>query len=140
MWRFAWQGLVTRPTRTALAILGLTIPIVAILGLFSLTQGIRSLMGDTLAKMNGLMVLRANAPAPVFSDLPAALADTLRRVPGTRIVGPEVLKLCPLHRGPQPDGPSRGGDADLARTTAAIAAFAESILLEGMQLLRNTCI
>lgn len=48
MWRFASLNLITRPLRTLLAVLGLTIPIVAILGLFSLTQGIRSLMGNTL--------------------------------------------------------------------------------------------
>ena len=71
MWRFAWQNLITRPTRTFLAVLGLTIPIIAILGLFSLTGGIRTLMGNTLAKMNGLMVMRANSPAPVFSEVPA---------------------------------------------------------------------
>ncbi len=58
MWHFAWQNLVSRPLRTILAVVGLTIPIVAILGLFSLTHGIRSLMGNTLASMNGLMVMR----------------------------------------------------------------------------------
>ena len=58
----------------ALAVLGLTIPIIAILGLFSLTNGIRTLMGNTLARMNGLMVMRANSPAPVFSEVPESMA------------------------------------------------------------------
>ena len=92
---FAWQNLITRPTRTLLAVIGLTIPIVAILGLFSLTHGIRTLMGNTLARMNGLMVMRANSPAPVFSDLPASMVDELRKIPGSRIVAPEVWKICP---------------------------------------------
>ncbi len=133
MWRFAWQNLVTRPTRSLLAVMGLTIPILAILGLFSLTQGIRSLMGNTLARMNGLMVLRANSPAPVFSDLPASLANDLRRLPGTRIVGPEVWKICPPIEGRNflaraaADMLTRKGDN-------RFSAFAESILLEGMQL------
>ncbi len=95
MWRFAWLNLITRPTRTGLAVLGLTIPIVAILGLFSLTNGIRSLMGSTLERMNGLMVLRQNSPAPVFSDLPESMADELRKVKGTRVAAPEVWKLAP---------------------------------------------
>src|SRR5271156_2346788 len=95
MWRFAWQNLITRPTRTLLAVLGLTIPIVAILGLFSLTHGIRTLMGNTLARMNGLMVLRANSPAPVFSDLPATRRDEPRKAPGWRIVGQEAWKTSP---------------------------------------------
>ncbi len=92
---FAWQNLITRPTRTFLAVLGLTIPIIAILGLFSLTHGIRTLMGNTLARMNGLMVMRANSPAPVFSDLPTTMVDDLRKIPGSRIVAPEVWKICP---------------------------------------------
>ena len=62
MWQFACQNLITRPTRTLLAVVGLTIPILAILGLFSLTNGIRNLMGHTLARMNGLMVMRATHP------------------------------------------------------------------------------
>src|SRR5208337_3648694 len=39
MWGFAWQNLITRPSRTALAVDGLTIPILASLGLFSISRG-----------------------------------------------------------------------------------------------------
>jgi putative ABC transport system permease protein len=92
---FAWRNLITRPTRTFLAVIGLTIPIVAILGLFSLTHGIRTLMGNTLQRMNGLMVMRDNSPAPVFSDLPASMVDDLRKIPGLKKVAPEVWKMCP---------------------------------------------
>ena len=95
MWTFAWQNLVTRPTRTALAVLGLTIPLLAFLGLFSLSGGIRHLMGDTLASMQSLMVLRENAPAPVFSDLPPDVGDALRKLPGVRVVAAEVWKVAP---------------------------------------------
>src|SRR5881628_582152 len=95
MWSFAWKNLVTRPTRTALAVLGLTIPVLAFLGLFSLTGGIRHLMGDTLAGMDNLLVLSANAPAPVFSDLPPGTGDALREVPGVRVAAAEVWKVAP---------------------------------------------
>ena len=133
MWRFAWQNLITRPTRTMLAVLGLTIPIIAILGLFSLTNGIRTLMGNTLAKMNGLMVMRANAPAPVFSEVPESMADDLRKIPGTRIVAPEVWKISP---------PIEGRNL-LARVASQMltgkgdqrfSSIAETIMIEGMQL------
>ena len=133
MWRFAWQNLITRPTRTLLAVVGLTIPIVAILGLFSVTHGIRTLMGNTLAKMNGLMVMRANSPAPVFSDLPASMVEDLRKIPGTRIVAPEVWKICP---------PIEGRNL-LARAATKLftgkgadrfSSFAETIMIEGQQL------
>src|SRR3954454_4465241 len=95
MWSFAWQNLVTRPTRTALAVLGLTIPVLAFLGLFSLSGGIRHLMGDTLSSMQNLMVLRDSAPAPVFSDLPPSTGEILRKVPGARVVAAEVWKVAP---------------------------------------------
>jgi putative ABC transport system permease protein len=95
MWAFAWQNLITRPSRTALAVLGLTIPVLAFLGLFSLSGGIRHLMGDTLAGMQNLMVLSANAPAPVLSDLPPGTGDALRKVPGLRVVAAEVWKVAP---------------------------------------------
>jgi putative ABC transport system permease protein len=116
-----------------LAVLGLTIPIIAILGLFSLANGIRTLMGNTLARMNGLMVMRANAPAPVFSDLPESVGDELRTVPGTRVVAPEVWKISPPIEG-------RNLVAQAAtkfitgRGDERFSTFAETILIEGMQL------
>ncbi|HKM53952.1 MAG TPA: hypothetical protein VJY33_11120, partial [Isosphaeraceae bacterium] len=48
MWGFAWQNLITRPSRTTLAVVGLTIPILASLGLFSISRGIRDLVGGTI--------------------------------------------------------------------------------------------
>jgi putative ABC transport system permease protein len=58
MWAFAWQNLITRPSRTTLAVVGLTIPVLAFLGLFSISQGIRDLMGNTLGKTE----LRGSTP------------------------------------------------------------------------------
>jgi putative ABC transport system permease protein len=105
MWSFAWQNLITRPTRTALAILGLTIPVLAFLGLFSLSEGIRHLMGDTLSSMQNLMVLRENAPAPVFSDLPPGTGEAIKKVPGVRVVAAEVWKISPPIDGKGGGGP-----------------------------------
>jgi putative ABC transport system permease protein len=95
MWTFAWQNLVSRPSRTALAVVGLTIPVLAFLGLFSVTRGIRDLIGNTLGKIQGLMVMRDNSPSPVFSELPADFAKKLREVRGARVVAPEIWKIAP---------------------------------------------
>ncbi len=133
MFLFAWRNLITRPTRTLLAVVGLTIPILAILGLFSLTHGIRTLMGNTLARMNGLMVMRANSPAPVFSDLPASMVDELRKISGARIVAPEVWKICPPIEGR--NLLARAATQMLTRKGAdRFSSFAETILIEGQQL------
>lgn len=104
---FAWRNLITRPTRTALAVLGLTIPVIAFLGLFSISGGIRRLMGSTLGELQGLMVLRENSPSPVFSDLPAAMGEKLRAIPGVRVVAAEVWRIAPPIEG-------RGGMAATA--------------------------
>ena len=133
MWRFAWQNLITRPTRTLLAVMGLTIPIIAILGLFSLTHGIRTLMGNTLARMNGLMVMRANSPAPVFSEVPESVGDDLRGISGIRIIAPEVWKISP---------PIEGRNLIARAATRLLtgkgddrfSSIAETIMIEGMQL------
>jgi putative ABC transport system permease protein len=99
MWIFAWRNLMTRPLRTALALIGLSIPILGVIGLCSLSGGLRNLVGDTLSQIQGVMVLRENVPTPVFSDLPADLAVTLRRVPGVRAVAPEIWKIAPSIEG-----------------------------------------
>ena len=75
---FAWRNLLTRPLRTMLALIGLSIPILGILGLFCLSNGLRDLVGTTLSRIEGLIILREDVPSPVFSRLPASLG---RRAP-----------------------------------------------------------
>ncbi len=99
MWKFAWKNLMTRPLRTALALVGLSIPILGVLGLLSLSTGLRSLVGETLSKIQGVIVLRENAYSPVLSDLPADLAPKLRRLPGVTAVAPEVWRVAPAVEG-----------------------------------------
>jgi len=95
MGKFAWRNLLTRPLRTSLALIGLSIPILGVLGLFSLSNGLRDMVGDTLSQIEGVMVIRENVPSPVFSTLPADLASKLRAIPGVRAVAPEVWGIAP---------------------------------------------
>ena len=97
MWRFAWQNLMTRPARTILAIVGLSIPVFGVLGLLGLSQGIRNLMGNTLGQVHGILVIRANVPGPIFSDLPADMADASGDS-GVHVVAPEIWKIAPPSR------------------------------------------
>ena len=92
---FAWRNLLTRPLRTALALIGLSVPILGVMGLFSVSNGLRDLVGDTLSRIEGVMIIRENVPSPVFSTLPASLADDLRRLPQVRAVAPEVWGIAP---------------------------------------------
>ena len=95
MWSFAFRNLRTRPARTALGLIGLAIPILGVLGLYSVSGGLRALVADTLGQIQGVMVVRENVPMPVFSDLPADMAERLRHVPGVRAVAPELWKIAP---------------------------------------------
>ena len=95
MWRFAWRNILTRPTRTFLALIGLSIPILGVVGLFSLSNGLRMLVGNTLNQIQGVIVLRNNAPSPVFSDIPADLPDKIRSIHGVKIVSPEIWGISP---------------------------------------------
>ena len=95
MGNFAWLNLLTRPLRTFLALVGLSVPILGVLGLFSVSDGLRNLVGNTLDQIKGVMVLRENVPTPVFSKLPANLAERLWKIPGIKAVAPEVWGLPP---------------------------------------------
>lgn len=95
MWQFAWRNLLTRPNRTLLALIGLSIPILGVIGLFSLSNGLRMLVGNTLNQIQGVMVLRNNAPSPVFSDIPPDLPDKVRNIQGVKVVCPEIWGISP---------------------------------------------
>jgi putative ABC transport system permease protein len=96
---FAWRNLLTRPIRTILALVGLSIPVLGVLGLFALSSSLRNLVGDTLGGIEGLIVLSDNALSPVLSNVPASLADDLRKTPKIRAVAPEVWGLAPSVEG-----------------------------------------
>ena len=99
MGRFAWRNLLTRPLRTALALIGLSVPILGVLGLFSVSQGLRNMVGDTLSQVEGVMVIRENTPSPVFSKLPADLAAEDPRGPRRAGRRPRGLGDRPERRG-----------------------------------------
>lgn len=99
MWRFAWKNLLTRPLRTSLALVGLSIPILGVLGLYSVSGGLKNLVDDTLGKIQGVVVLRENAPSPVFSSIDPSYVEKIRAIPGVRVVAPEVWGIPPTVEG-----------------------------------------
>jgi putative ABC transport system permease protein len=99
MGTFAWRNLLTRPIRTVLALVGLSIPVLGVLGLFAVSNGLRTLVGDTLGGIEGLVVLSDNALSPVFSNVPASLPGELWKVPNVRAVAPELWGLAPSIEG-----------------------------------------
>ncbi len=96
---FAWRNLLTRPIRTILALVGLSIPVLGVMGLFAVSNSLRNLVGDTLGGIEGLIVLSDNAFSPVLSNLPTSLVDNIRKMPKVRAVAPEVWGLAPSIEG-----------------------------------------
>ena len=102
-----------------LALVGLSIPVLGVLGLFGLSGGIRNLLGDTLAQVHGILVLRENAPSDIFSDLPAEMAEVTTTNSRRSCRRAADLEDRPLDRGPQPVYPDCGGFSCRAPRAAA---------------------
>ena len=91
MFKFALGNLGSRPVRSALSILGLTVAIAGMVGLFSIAGGIDQLVSSTFDMIPGLLVQQRGAPVPLFSTLPAAWKDELEQIDGVSVVNSEIL-------------------------------------------------
>ncbi len=90
MFHFAAANLLSRPGRTLLAVLGLTIAIAGMVGLFSIAGGIEELMSSTFGPIPGLAIMQPGAPIPLFSALPAQWVDEIAQIDGVHVATPEV--------------------------------------------------
>lgn len=91
MFKFALGNLASRPVRSTLSILGLTVAIAGMVGLFSIAGGIDQLVSSTFEMIPGLLVQQRGAPVPLFSTLPAAWQQELEQMDGVAVVNPEIL-------------------------------------------------
>ena len=90
MWKFALRNLLSRPARSALSLLGLTVAIAGMVGLFSVARGLEQTFDRSFKSIPGLIVMQAGAPIPLFSRLPKDWKADMERVPGVHVVAPEV--------------------------------------------------
>ena len=91
MFRFAWRNLINRPVRTVLSVLGLSVAIAGMVGLFAISGGIQHLVSRTFEKIPGLLIQQQGAPIPIFSSLPTAWKDEIAVIPGVAVVSGEVM-------------------------------------------------
>ncbi|MCA8983267.1 MAG: ABC transporter permease [Planctomycetaceae bacterium] len=89
MFRFAIQNVLSRPMRTALAVLGMTVAIMGMVSLFSIAEGLTQVIGNTLSRAPGLVAMQRGAPIPLFSTLPKSWLLELESLPGISAVSPE---------------------------------------------------
>ncbi|MDB5336191.1 MAG: hypothetical protein JWN70_1810 [Planctomycetaceae bacterium] len=99
MWRFALRNLWTRPMRSLLSLLGLTVAIVGMVGLFSVAQGIDQMVHKTFKAIPGLAVLQPGAPIPLFSRLPRSWGDEIAKMEGVHKVNAEIWSRAHIIEG-----------------------------------------
>ena len=90
MFRFALANLLSRKSRSTLALLGLTVAIAGMVGLFSVIEGLERISKQTFDRIPGVIVLQTGAPVPLFSRLPAAWEEEIKQVEGVKTVSPEI--------------------------------------------------
>jgi len=90
MLKFAIRNLMSRPLRSLLSLVGLTVAIMGMIGLFSVAGGLNEMVADTFGRITGLVAMQPGSPIPLFSRLPAAWGAEIARVPGVRVVSPEI--------------------------------------------------
>ena len=107
MFRYAGRNLLSRPVRSLLALCGLTIAIMGMVGLFSVAQGIQATISKTFGRIPGLAIMQPGAPVPLFSRIPAAWAAEIEQLPGVHVVVPELWSRAHLVEGKPNFSPPR---------------------------------
>ncbi len=90
MLKFAIRNLFSRPMRTLLSLLGLTVAIMGMVCLFSVAHGLDQQLDRTFGQIPGLAAMQPGAPIPLFSKLPASWGQEIRAVKGVSVVMSEV--------------------------------------------------
>ena len=90
MLRFAVRNLLSRPVRSLLSLLGLTVAIVGMVGLFSVAEGIDATVDDTFGQIPGILIMQKGAPIPLFSRIPKAWKSEIEKLPGVNVVSAEI--------------------------------------------------
>lgn len=123
MFRFAAQNLFSRPVRSLLALLGLTVAIMGMVGLFSIAVGIDDTVHRSFSRIPGLAAMQPGAPIPLFSRIPTSWANEIEGVKGVRVVRPEVWARAQLVEGKPTFSPPRLlFGTDIEKTLALKAA------------------
>ena len=129
MLRFAFRNLVSRPVRSVLALLGLTVAIAGMVGLFSIATGIDDTVGKTFSRIPGLAAMQPGAPIPLFSRLPVGWSQEIAAIPGVRTARMEVWARAQLVEGKPTFSPPRflfGTDID-ATLKLKLAVYRDDI-------------
>eukprot|EP00913_Durusdinium_trenchii_P023457 g22035.t1 len=99
MWKFACRNLLSRPTRSALSLMGLTVAIAGMVGLFAVKEGLEKAVDEAFQLIPGLSIMQPGAPVPLFSKLPAEWREELKEIEGVGVVNPQIIQRANLVEG-----------------------------------------
>ncbi len=81
MLKFAWRNLINRPVRTILSVLGLSVAIAGMVGLFAISGGIQYLVNKTFEKIPGYWFSSREPRSRSFPRSPAPGRPRSKRSP-----------------------------------------------------------
>jgi len=130
MFQFALHNVLSRPVRSGLAILGMTVAIMGMVGLFSIAEGLDRVVGNTLNRVSGFVAMQRGAPIPLFSTLPRSWIEEIESIPGVRAATSECWARVNVIEGEIVVSPPRllcGTDIE-RRSKLQVGLFREDIV------------
>lgn len=107
MLKFALRNLLSRSLRSFLCLMGLTIAIAGMVGLFSIAGGLEETVSQTFGKISGIVAMQPGAPIPLFSRIPRSWGAEIKEIPGVAIVNPEIWSRVNIIEGKPVVSPPR---------------------------------
>ena len=94
MWKIAYRNLLSKKTRSLLALIGLMIAVVGVVGLISISDGIKNMVNESLGQLQGVMVLQKDAFSPYMSKVDMKLIKEIDNFPEVDVVAPRVFGMA----------------------------------------------
>ncbi|WP_298859129.1 ABC transporter permease [uncultured Gimesia sp.] len=97
----------SRSLRSFLCLMGLTIAIAGMVGLFSIAGGLEKTVSQTFGKITGIVAMQPGAPIPLFSRIPRSWGEEIGLIPGVAIVNAEIWSRVNMIEGKPVISPPR---------------------------------
>lgn len=94
MWKIAFRNLLSKKTRSILALIGLMIAVVGVVGLISISDGIKNMVNESLGQLQGIQVVQKDSLSPMLSKVDMKIVDEIERFPEVDLVTPRVFGIA----------------------------------------------
>ncbi len=90
---FSLKNLFRRKTRTALALLGISVGVAAIVALVSVADGLEATALEAIGELKGVFVQEEDTGSPIFSKISKSYEEKIEALPGVKLASPMVFYL-----------------------------------------------